>query len=158
MSTIRLLHEISARTARNSLKWLYLLVYSKVKITTYAGRPFYFATRSVLRGTLARGKKGRKSKKSLRKEEGLNLSHGNRRIPREWSSYSLRFQRRSSISRPHILCYSVFFYHLIKQSVTRSTPNPTMQKAVFEKSYRFSRTLRIIFIRWTNVRWKTIST
>jgi len=50
-----------------------------------------------------------------------------------------------------VLRYPIFFYHLIKQPVTRSTQSSTMQKVVFEKSPRFSRTLRIILVAWTYI-------
>lgn len=102
------LHRISARTARNSLTWLYLLVYSKVQITTYAARLFCLARRSVLRGTLVRGKKGTKKKKKKKKEslKGRRVeSLAWKSVPTEGtvdfsSSYSVRFRRRSSASRP----------------------------------------------------------
>lgn len=134
MSTVRFLHGISARTARNSLKWLYLLVYSKVQITTHAGRPFYLATRSVLRETLVRGKKGRKRKKnevSGRKKGWIFCMEIG--ADRENGPLILFV---SGVVRPFLVrvySYPIFFYHLIKQLVTRNMPSPTVQKAVFRE-------------------------
>lgn len=49
------------------------------------------------------------------------------------SSYSLRFRRRSFRFPVRALRHSIFFYHLIKQPVTRNTQSPTTEKAVFQQ-------------------------